>query len=51
MHEQILSLQFSTLDLELKNTLPILVHKKFIEIYMSIYDMYLQLGNFSALQL
>jgi hypothetical protein len=32
MSEQNLSLQFSTLDLKLKNALPIIVHKKFIEI-------------------
>jgi len=41
MYEQNLSLQFSTLDFKLKNALPILVHKKFIEIYMSISDVYL----------
>jgi hypothetical protein len=40
MYEENLSLQFSTLDLKLKNAVPILVHK-FIEIYMSISDVYL----------
>jgi hypothetical protein len=41
MYEQNLSLQFATLDFKLKNALPILVHKKFIEICMSISDVYL----------
>lgn len=37
MSEQNLSLLFSTLDLELKNALPIIVDKKFTEIYEHIW--------------